>query len=497
MDSELIPWEVHCALKDSAVDSFSAVLQRELAHFRTKTRANAIESSIASELKANSMRVQSPLEHNTRVEEKSQLGRDVVSISADELFVAVEQDSEVIHLLDVLAGLRAQVTECETFLEAQTLHTGPRHNARRDQFARQQLDSDLGRRQSVAQRKATIAAFRKASAAIITRPSLAGAVEPSRAPVNDKPTQSLTAATAESYFSLEKRDDIVRDLSELGRSGNDNETVVRLQVAAAGERLLFEETIAAMTAVHEQDRADIDNALVRQRMRLQAAESHVSKLVAAELQRLVASQRQGPSDAAVPVREDDDSDTASSDSDVLESRDIELTRMIDGTIRVSVGLQSEIASLSDLDLGLVATVLKESRAREVQIRESLESMSTILRNLERCNEAFEADFFCSSCRASFVDLYLLWPCGHQYCLDCVYRNELQAGGYFCEECQSATTEIPVPNVAVNDVVSRMSFKRSGVHGLFDVINRFRKETFNAESTEKGFTAGLHVGLPQL
>jgi hypothetical protein len=500
MEADFIPWDVHCALMESAVSSFSAVLQQEVSSFRMKTQTGIFE--LVSEKKLDVANVtEPPLEdNNLRAGQKKHIEDGVLpvaSMTAEQLLASVEQDLEVSTLVDVLRSLKTQVNECEKFLRAQSvLASSSPSQPRRDQVARHHLDSEMSRRQSLAHRKATLAAFRKASVAIVSRPSLGSLAEPSRAQVNDKPTQNLTAATAESYFSLDRRDDIVRELNEIGKSGGDVDTLTRLQVAAAGERQLFEETISAMSAVHEQDRVDIDNALVRQRMRLQAAESHVTKLVAAELQRLVASQRQGTVEPA-PPRDEDDSDTASSDSDVLESRDIELTRMTDGSIRVSVGLQSEIASPSDLNLESVSTVLKESRAREAQIRESLESMGTILRNLERCNEAFEADFFCASCHASFVDLYLLWPCGHQYCLDCVYRNELQAGGYFCEECQAATMEIPVPNVAVNDVVSRMAFKRSGVHGLFDVINRFRKETFNAESTEKGLTAGLHVGLAQL
>lgn len=488
---DYIPWDVHNGLMSRAVDDFSAVLKGELLRFQRRIRKHVAEESINRGLSldiglsrdsthsSRNYPVDSDLDHNASVS----------ALSNEALAQIVEIDSNVTEQQETLRSLRQQISECDTFLRAHVSATTNRLHPRRDQ-----KDTDA-RRQSNAQRKATLAAFRKASAAIAVRSSLGSTLEPVRAQTNDKPTQSLTPATAESYFSLEKREEIVRDLNDVGKGPCDAELLARLQVAAAGERQLFEDVIAAMSSIHDQDRIEIDNALARQKLRLQASEGHVAKLVASELQRLVASQRHsGAGDSAPAPREDDNSDTASTDSDVLDSRDIELTRMTDGSIRISVGLQSEFRSPASVDLPSVSLVLKEAKARELQIRDSLDAMTTILRSLERCNEAFESDFFCASCRSSFVDLYLLWPCGHQYCLECVYRNEQPTGGYYCDECQATTTEIPVPNVAVNDIASRMSFKRSGVHGLFDVINRFRKDTFTAESAEKGFTAGLHIGI---
>lgn len=500
MDDEYISWDVHCAITNHAVENFRSILERELSLFREKIRSagSTHESDPLSNRNSptgsgsNCRASVNPTDTLT-LGERRQLAADAIS-------AAVESNEAVANLTDVLQNVKAQVAECERFLQSRVATSNVVKRTERTQLRRESSRSKLhqpsdtpSKPSASLQRKATLAAFRKASAAIASRSSLN--TEATRAPVNDKPTQSLSAATAENYFSADKRDEILRELADVAGQGCDPDILARLQVAANGERQLFDDAIALMSAVHDQDHQMIENLILRQRMRLQAADSHISKLVSSELQRLMTGPHQGSIEPARGNQEDNESDTASSDSDVLESRDIELTRMTDGSIRVSVGLQAELPSSTDLDLQAVGGVLRVALERESQTKNSLDSMASILRSLERCNEAFEADFFCASCRASFVDFYLLWPCGHQFCLDCVYRHELPSGGYFCVECQSSTFEIPVPNIPVNDVVARMSFKRSGVHGLFDVISRFRKESFSAESSERGSIAGLHLGFP--
>lgn len=351
---------------------------------------------------------------------------------------------------------------------------------------------------SFQQRRATLAAFRKASLAAVTRTS--GAEKP----IEGKPIPLLNSGNADVFFGDDKRSKTFEDIdhstddAELLERVAEVDILKKMRSSATAETKLFHEMIEVMIAVQEQDKVDLEQAVVRQRMKLQATDAQLSKIVTTELARMARQNEKASHAPKVKVLEVDSkneepSDADSSDSEVLNvGRDVELTRMPDGSIRISVGSQAEILSdENDFDREVISTALKFVTTREHAIKASMEEMTTILRNLERCDEALEPEVVCSACKQLLSELFILWPCGHHFCLDCIYDNERPSGGYCCTDCRSVTADMPVPNLAVNDFAARMSFKRSGFHDLFDVLNRFRKEVNITEGDFVATTANIY------
>lgn len=523
-EDEYITWSTHVDLVNETKSMFQCVLMHQLERFLNSVRnSRTVRSPEAAETEAcdNASSSKSPTAApekreslSTRTSQPRHSVRDSTEKSLAQQSPSTRRRTRVAlqpsASSENLMSRRARETESKLRVEINQL------SAELDSLKRQHeaiLSTNLTSRQSdstksnpkesgkpqqsssFASRRATLAAFRKASIASFARDSgvdsKAGA---------DKAPPTLSQGNADTYFSTEKREKTIEELEQLmliPHTGHlpeklSTDSIGAIRVAATNENKLFSETLETLRQIQEQDRFDIEQAILRQTLKLNAAKAQVSTLITHELTK-VSSGNNDQSKRQESPEMNVESDADSSDSDVLQTnRDVELTRMHDGSIRVSVGLQTELVGPNDLNLAVFDSSLAQVALREKKMSESMDQMNMLLRQLERCNDAFESEIFCLSCKQSMVELHCMWPCGHHYCLDCLYSTENEGvNGYFCGECHTITTDIPVPNVPVNDLIARMAFKRSGVHELFDVISRYRKETTLLEIQTRTLLGGLY------
>jgi hypothetical protein len=330
-------------------------------------------------------------------------------------------------------------------------------------------------RQAQLQRKATLAAFRLSSVASMRR----GAQQASTADQEIR-VPPLGPANCDSFFDV-NRNSAFADAPLVG-SSETADTIAKMQIAVKNEQDLFENLIELFKASVADDIVTVDQERLRHELKISLLESQLSKLLASEP--IVAIIQGGGSvgsdfnDFSSPIQtrnfSDDDESDFSSDSDILvPSKDVEFMKAADGSIRLCVGLQSDINGES-FDRQSVVEACSVISQRESKLQHSMDELGNILRQLEKCNDVFESELLCLRCKSVAAEMFLLWPCGHHYCLDCVYAQEQGQGGYCCVECRMVTYDTPVVATFANDLVARMAFKRSGFRTLFDVLGSFRR-----------------------
>ena len=326
------------------------------------------------------------------------------------------------------------------------------------------------------QRKATLAAFRLASVASMRRTG------PQSTNEQEIKVPPLGPANCDSFFDVSREAMFVETISQLSSSNGElPENLAKIQNAAKTEQQLFDSLLDVFKSSVAHDVASVEQEKLRHELKLSLLESQLSKLLASEP--IVAiiqggiNQVSDLGDFPIGVSQrnlsDDDSDY-SSDSDILvPSKDVEFMKAADGSIRLCVGLQSSDPHESFDRHSVVDTCFTISK-RESKLQNSMEELGNILRQLEKCNDVFESELLCLRCERNASEMFLLWPCGHHFCLDCIYAQEQSQGGYCCIDCRVVTYDTPVVATFANELSARMAFKRSGFRTLFDVLGNFRK-----------------------
>jgi hypothetical protein len=357
----------------------------------------------------------------------------------------------------------------------------------------------LKRQQDSEQRKALIALQRRigktaespnpatlspTATTIATRESQVGGKPNS----TEKSVPVLSPTTYDLYFAVAKREKTANDLEnmsgEMVEESSDQELCARLATAVMIEEKLFQEMSSSIESIVETERQELEKAVQRQKLRVQKMEQQLSKNVLNEVSRQKKLDEDTRRVKENSSHSDQNSDASSSDSEILSntSKTVELTKTADGSIRISIGLQINTISATAMvpeDFHRMAhEVVKKDRA----IEQAAATLVTMIDNLERCSEVLEREILCPSCERPNQELFIIWPCGHHFCLDCIYEQERLEGGYSCMECHNVTSDMPVSNLVMNSIAARVNFRRSGFLFLREALALFHQEAL--ETTKK-------------
>ena len=151
-----------------------------------------------------------------------------------------------------------------------------------------------------------------------------------------------------------------------------------------------------------------------------------------------------------------------------------------GQVRMCVPVQTVLTTSPNIR-GSDDSRFEKVAQHERALRKAISTLQALLDQLISCNETFEGELSCPLCHQSQVELLVMWPCGHQFCFDCIFSNvDEETRDYICPDCNNRSSEMPIVNIAVNSISGRIAFKRSGFGDLQRAFTAFRKSILETE-----------------
>ena len=328
--------------------------------------------------------------------------------------------------------------------------------------------------------------------------------------LRDHAAESLTMGIAAAYAKIVREQELARTESDTPQdeepSPEDMAQIYaskKLLTEVQDEKMLLGELCESMVDTCQQDLQNLEAAVAYQKNRQRVLEATLSNLISLYTARDSKENLLNPPAETPPPKapgdrkknlladddgagsaesdeEKSDEETSSDESDDLSTGDKQMIIGPNGQVRMCVPIQTN-QTLSPNVRGNDDHRFEKVAQHERALRKAIGQLQALLDQLISCNETFEGELCCPLCHQSQVELLVMWPCGHQFCFDCIFSYvDEETRDYICPDCNNRSSEMPIVNIAVNSISGRIAFKRSGFGDLQRAFAAFRKNVFEVE-----------------
>ena len=134
---------------------------------------------------------------------------------------------------------------------------------------------------------------------------------------------------------------------------------------------------------------------------------------------------------------------------------------------------------------------------EAEVRRLLPQLGQVVTDVGVLSRVVDHDLCCVACGTNASeDFQTLWPCGHTHCLSCTQHGGNGLGSYSCPTCGTRTTDAPTTNHAVNLLVSRFHFSKSGFGNILDGFTNLNSSLSIMDEAFASQYGGLYRFLPK-
>lgn len=129
------------------------------------------------------------------------------------------------------------------------------------------------------------------------------------------------------------------------------------------------------------------------------------------------------------------------------------------------------------------SILARLAQQEATVKRICHRVDNLLGSLSVGSSRFDTTLSCPKCflaPTQAAKLYVLWPCGHSSCEECLLRAEVDYGEYVCPHCGQLGSE--VPNDVLISMTAKLDFRASGLQSVSDCLTKFRDQLASVDES---------------